>query len=205
LSDGLDAVLDSPVRKRLRERLLSGDSVVWLVLKSSDEGRNAAVHEMLKKQCDSLGKKLTLPEGIGEPGSELHSDVPLFLKFTTLEFSAEDAQERFLVKLFSGFQPEAFAEKQPLLIPVFGRGRALEVIPANRVDEKLIEELTMFLCGACSCQVKESNPGFDLLITAAWDRELFGEGGLIPPPPKKIGDRGKEPRLLPIAPGRKRP
>ena len=116
----------------------------------------------------------------------------------------DDAQEQFLVRLFSGFQPQAYTEKQPLVIPVFGRGRALEVIPADQLDAKLFEELTLFLCGACSCQVKESNPGFDLLLSADWNRELFGENAVLPPPPKTVADQNQPPKLLPIAPGRKK-
>lgn len=195
-------VLDSPLRKRLTERLLNGDSIVWLLLKSPDEHRNDQVRELIKAQSAKLAARLVLPDGIGLPGSELHSEVPLFLKFTSLELDRADTQEQFLVGLFSGFQPRAYTEKQPLVIPVFGRGRALEVIPADQLDAKLFEELTLFLCGACSCQVKESNPGFDLLLSADWNRELFGENGDLPPPPKTVADR--LPNLLPIAPGRKK-
>jgi len=195
-------VLDSPLRKRLTERLLNGDSIVWLLLKSPDEDCDESLRKMIKAQTAELATKLALPDGIGLPGSELHSEVPLFLKFTSLELNRDDAQEQFLVRLFSGFQPQAYAEKQPLVIPVLGRGRALEVIPADQLDAKLFEELTLFLCGACSCQVKESNPGFDLLLSADWNSELFGENGALPPPPRTVADQGQPPILLPIAPGR---
>ncbi|MDX1925505.1 MAG: hypothetical protein SFV81_03240 [Pirellulaceae bacterium] len=204
LEEVASQVLESPLRKRLTERLLNGDSIVWLLLKSPDEGRNEAVRKLIKTQSAKLATKLQLPDGIGLPGSELHSEVPLFLKFTSLELDRSDAQEQFLVRLFSGFQPQAYADNQPLVIPVFGRGRALEVIPADQLDAKLFEELTLFLCGACSCQVKESNPGFDLLLSADWNRELFGENGALPPPPKTVADQGQSPKLLPIAPGRKK-
>lgn len=204
LSDVADHVLQSPLRQRLTERLLKGDSVVWLLLKSPDEDRNEKVRKLIKEQSTELASKLVLPDGIGLPGSELHSEVPLFLKFTSLEFDREDAQEQFLVRLFSSFQAQAYSEGQPLVIPVFGRGRALEVIPADQLNAKLFEELTLFLCGACSCQVKESNPGFDLLLSADWNLELFGENGVLPPPPKTVADQGQSPKLLPIAPGRKK-
>lgn len=204
LDEAVDQLLDSPVRKQLRERLLSGHAVVWLILKSPQSSKNKQLCDLLTEQFDLLSHKLKLPEGIGLPGSELHSDVPLFLKFSWLELNADDPREQFLVKLFQGFQPQAVAEGQPLAVPVFGRGRALEVIPAETLDAKLVEELTLFLCGACSCQVKESNPGFDLLLSAAWDRELFGEGGILPPPPKTVADGQSAPRIVPIPPGRKK-
>ncbi len=199
-----DEVFQSPLRTRLKERLLNGDSIVWLVLKSPDEARNSSVRKLIGEQSAALARKMVLPEGIGLAGSELHSEVPLFLKFTSLEIDRQDPQEQFLVRVFSNIQQQAFQAGQPLVIPVFGRGRALEVIPAEQLDEKLFEELTLFLCGACSCQVKESNPGFDLLISADWNSDLFGENGTPPPPSKSGSDASKAPKLLPIAPGRKK-
>ncbi len=199
-----EQVFQSPLRTRLKERLLNGDSIVWLLLKSPDDARNEPVRKLIREQSETLARKMVLPEGIGLPGSELHSEVPLFLKFTSLEIDRNAVQEQFLVRVFSGIQQQAFNEGQPLVIPVFGRGRALEVIPAEQLDAKLFEELTLFLCGACSCQVKESNPGFDLLISADWNRDLFGENGVLPPPPKVAADPSEVPKLLPIAPGRKK-
>ena len=194
-------LLDSPVRRELSRRLLSGDSVVWLVLKSPDAKRNAAVNELLRVELDKLGQTIDFPEGLGLPGSELYAEIPLLMKFTVLEIDPTDPAEQFLVKLFKGFQPESAAAGQPLLVPVFGRGRALEVIPAERLDAALIADLTRYLCGACSCQVKERNPGFDLLLSTAWDRELFGEEGELPPPAKEF-DAEQAPTLLTIPPGK---
>jgi hypothetical protein len=76
------------------------------------------------------------------------------------------------------------------------------VIPSADVDSPLARDLTLFLAGACSCQVKEQNPGFDLLIDADWDSELFGAEGERPPPAKTVGDRSSTPHLLSIPPGR---
>jgi hypothetical protein len=146
-----------------------------------------------------------LPEGIGLPGSELYSEVPLFLKFSLLELDRNDPSEQFLLRVFKNFQPAAFEAGEPLLVPVFGRGRALEVIPADDCNPSLIGDLTAFLCGACSCQVKEQNPGFDLLLAANWDRDLFGEDAPLPPPAKAVGEGDRQPVLLTIPPGQKKP
>ncbi len=196
------ALVDSPVRAELSKRLLNGDSIVWLMVRSGDPARDEKVRQLMLEQCQSLSSKIKLPEGIGLPGSELFSEVPLFLKFSLLEIDRSDAREQFLLKLFESFQPESFSAGEPLLIPVFGRGRALEVIPTEGVDERLIGDLTAFLCGACSCQVKEQNPGFDLLLSANWDRELFGENATLPPPAKKVGEGDRAPVLLTIPPGK---
>ncbi len=119
------------------------------------------------------------------------------MQFTVLEIDPVDKREEFLVSLFRGFEPAAEKDGQPLVVPVFGRGRALEVIPARQLDAGMIGDLTRYLCGACSCQVKERNPGFDLLLQADWDRELFGESGQLPPPPKEF-DPNTAPTYVPI-------
>lgn len=168
-------LLSSPVRQELSQRLLSGHSAVWLVLKSNDAARNAKVVSLLQEELKRLSEEIPLPEGIGLPGSELFSEIPLLMRFSVLEIDPENSDEKFLTSLLKGFEPDSIDNGQPLVVPVFGRGRALEVIPASQVNAGLVEDLTLFLCGACSCQVKERNPGFDVLISAKWETELFGE------------------------------
>lgn len=202
-AEPIPTVVDSPVRKELSKRLLEGDAVVWIMLKSNDNVRNNLSYNLLKQELSRLESKLKLPDGIGLPGSELYSDVPLLLKFSILELNPMDKDEELLVSLFRSFEPELVDE--PLFIPVFGRGRALEVMTGKQMDAALIESLTMFLCGACSCQVKERNPGFDLLLSVNWNRELFGEDGDVPPPVTSLERAPTNPKLLQVPPGRIRP
>ena len=203
-------LIESPIRAEVTKRLQSGDAIVWLVLRSTDDQKTAAVRELLKQQCNQLPNKIELPEGIGLPGSELYSEVPLLLQFSMLEIAAEDPKEQYLVRQLTGFQAEAFAAGEPLIIPVFGRGRALEVIPSSQLNAELMRDLTEFLCGACSCQVKEQNPGFDLLLSTNWNAALFGEDEAPPLEAaagngqKKAAGQNKEPELVPIPSGRKR-
>ncbi len=204
-------LIESPIRAELTKRLQSGDAIVWLVLKSTDHRKTAAVHELLEQQCHELPNRIELPEGIGLPGSELYSEVPLLLQFSVLEMAADDPREQYLIRQLTGFQAEAFAAGEPLIIPVFGRGRALEVIPSTQLNAELVHDLTEFLCGACSCQVKEQNPGFDVLLSTNWNAALFGEDSEGPPPETAAGNGQKkgtsqkqEPALLPIPAGRKR-
>ncbi|MFK8114675.1 MAG: hypothetical protein AB8B91_20910 [Rubripirellula sp.] len=198
--ESLSKVFQSPARSELSRRLLAGHSIVWLMIASKDAKRNEATRQQLEDGFGSLANKVKMPEGIGLPGSELHSEIPLLLRYSVLEIDRDDDSESFLVQLFSGFHPQAFEQGQPLVVPVFGRGRALEVIPAGDLNPRLMEDLTVFLSGACSCQVKDQNPGFDLLLTVDWDTELFGEG-VEPPPVRTTRDREK-PQLLTIPPGR---
>ena len=201
-----EQVLNSPARTELGRRLLTGSSTVWLVLKSSDEQRNVKLRSLLESKLKQLSNDIPLPEGIGLPGSELLSEVPLLMKFSILEIDPADAKESHLVSLLSGLAPDVVKANQPLVVPVFGRGRALEVIPGDQVKESLVEDLTVFLSGACSCQVKEMNPGFDLLMSTDWKTELFGEDGMEPVDTKaKTQESDGLPVLVPIPSGRRKP
>jgi hypothetical protein len=175
----VEPVVDSPARQGLVQRLLAGDSVVWLVLAAKGDAQAAETNGLLTRELERLGDELPLPDGLGLPGSELYSFVPLTLRFSVLEVDAGDERERsFLAMLKTLAPPET---EGPLVVPVFGRGRALDVLPARSVNESLIEDISVFLSGACSCQVKEQNPGFDLLLPVDWDRRLF-DYNLLPPP-----------------------
>ncbi|MEO1526678.1 MAG: hypothetical protein AAFX06_14675 [Planctomycetota bacterium] len=196
-------IASSPLRDQLKDRLLAGHSIVWLIVRSKDASKTDSAKRLLEESFKTLERKVQLPEGIGLPGSELYADVPLVLQFSTLEVDREDPKERFLLGLVSGLREQAFREDEPLLVPVFGRGRALEVIPASDASPKLVEELTVFLSGACSCQVKEQNPGFDLLIESDWDGELFGDVENRPPDRSNEEGRNRDAVLVPIPPGRK--
>lgn len=61
---------------------------------------------------------------------------------------------------------------------MFGRGRALAALSGGDLSADVIESASRFLTGACSCEVKELNPGKDLLLAADWD-SIFEEA--LPP------------------------
>jgi hypothetical protein len=210
----LRVAADSPASREVVRRILAGHAVVWLVVADAADPRAVDVRGRLAAVLDDLSGAIELPEGIGLPGSELHADVPLLLEFSTLEVMADDPREAALVaflrrRVRGGTAVEPVAG--PLVVPVFGRGRGLDVVPAERLDPPLIGDLTRYLCGACSCQVKEQNPGFDLPLTIDWDRALYGVDAA--PAPGPTSPRAASPAaagalnpagavLVPIPPGR---
>jgi len=165
------AAINSPARSELSERLLAGHSAVWLVVGDPADQRVQATQELLETALERLENSLPLPDGIDLPGSEVYSEVPLTLWFSALVVDPNAAEERQFVDQIYG--NSGLDETGPVVVPVFGRGRALEVIPIERVDVALVEQISAFLSGACSCQVKEQNPGFDLLLAVDWHQELF--------------------------------
>jgi hypothetical protein len=82
-------------------------------------------------------------------------------------------------------EPQLAARETPIVVPVFGRGRALCALPESQITPKVMREMLEFLTGACSCEVKEMNPGLDLLMTANWE-EVAGAKRYSDPPPASL-------------------
>lgn len=164
-------VFDSPAREQIAQRLLSGDSAVWLVV--SPAAQTPSLAEQVKRDIAEVTKELSLPNGVGLPGSELYAPIPLDIRFSFLAVSQEDpAEQQFLQQLAA--LSDHWRSDGSYVIPVFGRLRALEVIPGEEVDIDLVRDVSEFFCAACSCRVKQANPGFDLLASVEWNQRLFG-------------------------------
>jgi len=174
LADAIDqpGVFDSPARSEIVRRILDGHSSVWLLIAPEEQSRQLS--EQLQATLDDVTDDLALPQGIGLPGSELYASIPLEIRYSVLPVSHTDPKEQQFLKWLAAFT-SGWRTDAAYVIPVFGRCRALDVIPYGEADPPLIEEVANFLCGACSCRVKQANPGFDLLASVNWDQRLFGE------------------------------
>ncbi|HVJ66394.1 MAG TPA: hypothetical protein VM510_00345, partial [Caulifigura sp.] len=193
-----DKLTHSPQRQEIVDRLLKGHSAVWLVLPGKDELATHNTVNLIETELNRLQDELPLPAGIGQPGSEVYSEIPLTLRFSVLLLKPGPDADILLPEIFRRVAPGAAAEGQPLVMPVFGRGRAVDVIPGDKADEGTVEDLSKFICGACSCQVKEQNPGFDLLMSVPWNERLFAPDML---PPKDNPKLQVKAELVAIAPG----
>jgi hypothetical protein len=86
----------------------------------------------------------------------------------------KDPGEELLRRMMVGPKgAEYLADGTPFAGAVFGRGRMLGPFTAEQLDEAGIDEICLYLLGACSCQVKAQNPGWDLLMDTDWDTELM--------------------------------
>ena len=55
-----------------------------------------------------------------------------------------------------------------MLFVVYGRGRALPPYIGKGIAYQNLVEVTNFVTSACSCTVKDQNPGVDLLMAFDW-------------------------------------
>ena len=197
------AIIDSPLRKKIKDELLAGTSNVWLLLQSGNESLDQEAERRLRKFLDQASKETKLPEGIIplekahqlrsgpdegpiDMDDVLRSSVPLKIHFSTIAVSRNDpAEEIFISMLLKHSSRMRSVTDQPIAIPIFGRGRVLE----GMIGQDLTLEHTLgassYLCSACSCQVKEENPGLDMLMTVKWADHMLGnlilEERVLPP------------------------
>ena len=76
--------------------------------------------------------------------------------------------------MLRGSEPDLRSFTDPIVVPVFGRGRTYYALVGKGIRGETIEENCQFLCGACSCQVKNENPGVDLLMAVNWSDKIGG-------------------------------
>jgi hypothetical protein len=174
--------MDSPVRQELVKRLLAGDSTVFVVVESADKGANEAAFAVLEKRIRYLEQVIRLPLiDPNDPSSKLGPGPALALKYSVLRINASLASEATLLAMLAGPRSELEKSTEPWIAVVFGRGRVLGAWRAADFQDDEIEEVCLFLAGACSCQVKRQNPGWDLLLQCDWEEKLQAMG--LPPDP----------------------
>lgn len=162
---------NSPARREIIERLGDGQSAVWVMLDSGDAARDEDAAKLLQDRLDYLMSVMTLPEldqldianGLVSVGQD-----ELRLEFSLLRISRNNADENTFTQMLLSTEPDLASVREPIVFPIFGRGRALYALVGKGIRAETIEEAATFLIGKCSCQVKEQNPGTDLLLTADW-------------------------------------
>ncbi len=164
----LKTLLDSPARRELSRRLLRGDTAVWLLVESGDKSRDDALARLLETESKRLEQRLELPRSLPDD-PPLTSALPLKVAFSTLRIGRSDPGEHLFIDQLLNWDPRLKATKEPLLFPVFGRGRVLPPALGEGIGPGMIETVARLLTGPCSCQIKQMNAGFDLLLAANWN------------------------------------
>ena len=193
----MDAILDSPTRRELVKSILAGDSAVWLFLESGNKEEDDKLFKILEGYAKIAEKEIPIPEGViqqnaldnpdlllgpGDQENILESSVPLKIAFSIRRLSRKDPEEAvlraMLLHLEEDLLDEEFSDK-PMLFPVFGKGRVLPPLIAAGISEENALADCGYLCGPCSCQVKNQNPGMDLLVKADWLTSLEGSSVIV--------------------------
>jgi len=209
-------LIDSPLRQNIAKQLIGGQTAVWVFLESGDAEQDKAGLELLTKELKRMEKTLKLPE-IEQADIEqgLVSVAPdsLKLKFSVVTLSRDQAAEDYFVRMLLATENDLHEfNDEPMALPVFGRGRVLYALIGKGINPGTIEQACRDLTGPCTCQVKDQNPGTDLLMAVNWEKlvvpatedekELppltgltsFSEQGSKPAPAAKMSTGGEDPK-----------
>lgn len=171
---------DSPTRQEIARLLDAGHDGVLVFLESADAEANARA----LKEIDRALEMVAPAEGADEKAAEkkpvdsldelIQGDDELSdsaLRVGKVILKPDDAREKwFLRMLYACEELEPEDLKQPMVFAAYGRGRIMEpYLGAGIIAENLLDVIR-FINGPCSCQVKDENPGVDLLTTWNWEK-----------------------------------
>ncbi len=223
----LEAMIESPLRKRLNEQLSHG-KIVFVLLEGTDPTANKAAEDTIrgvakqaasgKLSLDPSGAESLLPPLADGAEAAKPKDNTARVEVEHIRVSPSDPQEQWFVKMLMAVEPDLheFAG-QPMVFGSYGRGRVLEPFIGKGVTTQnlIYEQGLLFMLGPCSCEVKEQNPGADLLTTHDWmaaavsmaqkfgeeegNQNLLGVGALIPTLGGARTPGSQEPRELVLA------
>ena len=151
-ADAVAAATDSPCRRDIAHRLLTGDAVVWVLLES---GR--------KDQDDAAAERIATV--LNRPTDEEQPPITS----SVVRVARTDPAEKLLTETLLSTEPDLRGRDEPMAFPVFGRGRVLYALVGAGISADTVRHALTFLAGGCSCTVKRGNPGVDLLLTADWN------------------------------------
>ena len=168
-------LVESPMRKSIVDRLLDGDSAVWVLLESGDRQKDDAAAALLTEQLKLLQNtlKLSVNAMIWNDGTSISDNgQALRISFSLVRLRRDDPKEAFLVASLLRTEPDLMNLQEPMVFPVFGRGCVLYALVGKGINQYTIRDACEFIIGPCLCEVKAQNPGVDLLLAADWDEVL---------------------------------
>jgi hypothetical protein len=177
----VEKLLDSPARQKLGQLLEEGNAAVMILLTCPNEEQNKKADEALTALCKmadagEIPVELPLPpmglpgQSEAEEGGADDAPNPNKLGIAVLKVDRNDPAEEFFVRMLMGIEDDLheYAD-QPMIFAGYGRGRAMEPYIGKGITPENLVDVVAFLAGACSCMVKEQNPGADLLVKWNWE------------------------------------
>ncbi len=167
-----ESLIDSPARQKINKSLIDGETAMWVLIESDDKKANKKATETILKGIQTSVKTLKLPAAVYAKDENTLSGTTASewkVSFDTLSLSHNDKKEIPFITMMLKSQPSLLKKlKEPIAFVFYGRCRILKGIPASELTEKSVVEANSFLLDSCQCEVKEQNPGSDMLIKYDW-------------------------------------
>ena len=193
--DNVANLIDSPARQQVVERLLDGQSAVWVLLKTGNKQADERAEAELKRELAKKPDEIELPsltDLAEEEKFDEDLEVEMRVDFSVISIDPDDPQEAFFREMLLNTESDLKDFDDPVAVPIYGRGRTYFALVGPGITADNIADNCNFICGACSCEVKRDNPGQDLLLAANWNRVQPGNWVNDTPLPELTGIGGFE-------------
>jgi hypothetical protein len=170
-------LLNSPVRSKIANQIISGDAAVWVLLESGNRKLDDAAADSLNATFAALKKHFLLSgkdsardvSPSSQEGLNRSRTTGWKIEFSLVRLPRGSADEIILESMLVHSEPDLLDySTSPMAFPVFGRGRVLYALVGPGITGANISRSCLFMTEGCSCEVKDLNPGIDLLLTASW-------------------------------------
>ncbi|HJN17689.1 MAG TPA: hypothetical protein QGH10_19445, partial [Armatimonadota bacterium] len=146
------ALMDSPKRRQMNELLCEGKQGGMVLLLGENDQANTDARQAV--------------EAAAEEAKADGQDVGV------TEVSRDDPAERWHVEQLLNLEDDLHEFDEPMVFGMFGRGHALEPYLGRGITRENLMELVSFMGGPCSCEIKATAPGLDILTQLDWESEL---------------------------------
>lgn len=158
------SLVDSPKRDEVAKQLCQGKQGLLLLLLGPSDQENAVAQRALREAV-AAAKTKQMDLGI-------------------VEVSRTDPGEKGFVQQLLGLEDDLAGLKNPMVFAVFGRGHVMEPYVGKGITRDNLLELAAFMNGPCSCDIKSSSAGMDLLTSYDWENRVAA----LPPPSPATGE-----------------
>ncbi len=167
------ALLDSPARRDILQRLAHGDAAVWVLLDSGQADKDSEAERAVRRATEAFARTFRFSsEAIEAMGQD--SAAAARISFSYLRIRRDDPRESVFTNMLLSTEPDLRELSEPMVFTVFGRGRTLLALVGGGISSANVRASCAYITGDCSCEVKADNPGADLLFRADWYRILAG-------------------------------
>lgn len=179
----IEAMFHSPARDQLAAMLDQGKTAVLLMIPGADPAENDRVEKVVNGLLEDAragrvtpGSLLDLPtvspddvSSAREAGSAATGEGPS-LELGLIRVDRQDPAEQWLVRSLTALESDLTEYiAQPMIYFVFGRGQVMPPYVGAGITAENLRAEVGFVCGPCSCTVKQENPGGDLPMQWDWD------------------------------------
>jgi len=186
------SLVDSPLRSKIGDLLEDGCAAVMVFLPGSNAEENKQAEKIAREVVAraaageipvesgfldaSMFPMMPPAEGAEEdPAQETLSEEARIaaasrLKIGLVKVDRSDEAEKWLVRSLMAMEDDLEElTEHPMIFFSYGRGRAMPPYVGKGINAENLTAEIQFLASACSCFVKDQNPGADMLMHWDWE------------------------------------